>query len=109
MRVPLPTATVLETALERHRAPSHVQTPRRPDGATESSAARRERAGRRCPEPSCRESATIDDRFVLSSTDGPVVMLKTRCARGHWFTVPERSFDLYREASPITLVRDAAK
>jgi hypothetical protein len=103
------TATVLDTALDQHRAPSRVETPHRPAGTAESPAAQRERTARRCPETSCRESASIEDRFVLSSTDGPVVMLKTRCARGHWFTVPERSFELYREASPVSLVRDAAK
>jgi hypothetical protein len=37
---------------------------------------------------------------VLDSTDGPVVVLKTRCSRRHWFTVPEDQLSpAYRDGS----------
>ena len=39
-----------------------------------------------CPE--CGRPAEIVDRFVMSSTDGPVEHIKTRCVTGPWFTVP---------------------
>jgi hypothetical protein len=39
-----------------------------------------------CPE--CGAPAEIVDRFVLSSSDGPVEHVKTRCVTGPWFVVP---------------------
>jgi selenocysteine lyase/cysteine desulfurase len=39
----------------------------------------------------CAERVEIVDRFALSSTDGPIVHLKTRCANGHWFNAPEQA------------------
>jgi hypothetical protein len=41
-----------------------------------------------CPE--CGAPAEVIDRFVLQSTDGPVVHVKVRCVTGEWFTVPHR-------------------
>ena len=40
--------------------------------------------------PACGAPAEVIDRFVLQSTDGPVVHLKVRCVTGEWFTVPHR-------------------
>ena len=40
----------------------------------------------RCPEPTCQAPATVLDRFVLSSTSGPVEHAKTSCLAGHGFT-----------------------
>src|SRR5262245_52243561 len=77
------TATIVESLLEDsqefRRDPYHLDTA--PDLS--------QLPGRRCPEPSCGAPASVVDRFVLDSTDGPVVVLKTRCSRRHWFTVPE--------------------
>jgi hypothetical protein len=39
-----------------------------------------------CPE--CRAPAEVVDRFVMPSTDGPVVHVKVRCVTGPWFVVP---------------------
>jgi hypothetical protein len=39
-----------------------------------------------CPE--CRAPAEVVDRFVIPSTDGPVVHVKVRCVTGPWFVVP---------------------
>jgi hypothetical protein len=36
-----------------------------------------------CPEPGCFTRAEVIARFVLSSTDGPVAHMRTRCERGH--------------------------
>ena len=36
-----------------------------------------------CPEPGCRDAAVVLARFVLSSTDGPVSHMRTRCVHGH--------------------------
>ena len=38
--------------------------------------------------PACGAPAEVIDRFVLQSTDGPVVHLKVRRVTGEWFTVP---------------------
>jgi hypothetical protein len=40
----------------------------------------------RCPEPTCQTPATVLDRFVLSSTSGPVEHARTSCLAGHGFT-----------------------
>ena len=39
-----------------------------------------------CPDPTCPAAAMIIDRWTWRSTSGPVEHVKTRCARGHWFT-----------------------
>lgn len=39
-----------------------------------------------CPDPTCTAPAMIIDRWTWRSTDGPLEHVKTRCARGHWFT-----------------------
>jgi hypothetical protein len=39
-----------------------------------------------CPE--CDRSATVLDRCVLESTDGPVEHVRIRCAAGHYFFMP---------------------
>ena len=36
-----------------------------------------------CPEPGCDAVAEFVDRYPLSSTDGPVVMVRTRCLAKH--------------------------
>jgi hypothetical protein len=43
----------------------------------------------RCPEPTCQAPATVLDRFVLSSTSGPVEHAKTSCLAGHGFTTTD--------------------
>jgi hypothetical protein len=35
--------------------------------------------------PACGAPAEVIDRFVLSSTHGPVEHVKTSCITGHWF------------------------
>jgi hypothetical protein len=37
-----------------------------------------------CPE--CNASAEVVDRFVLTSTDGPVEHVKVHCINRHWHT-----------------------
>jgi hypothetical protein len=44
-------------------------------------------ASTQCPEPSCRRRAEIEDRWTLTSTHGPVEMVKVRCEAGCWYTV----------------------
>jgi hypothetical protein len=44
-----------------------------------------------CPE--CGAPAEVIKRFVLSSTDGPVEHVKTRCVTGPWFTYPATAID----------------
>jgi hypothetical protein len=39
-----------------------------------------------CPDPTCRATARIVDRWTFGSTNGPVEHIKTGCERGHWFT-----------------------
>ena len=36
-----------------------------------------------CPEPGCGATAEVVDRYALSSTDGPVSMVRTRCLDRH--------------------------
>jgi hypothetical protein len=40
-----------------------------------------------CPDPECQAPAEVLDRFDLSSTDGPIEHIRTRCVLGHVFTV----------------------
>lgn len=39
-----------------------------------------------CPE--CGQTAEIEDRHVLDSTDGPIEHARVRCLDGHWFFTP---------------------
>ena len=39
-----------------------------------------------CPE--CGETAQIEERHVLESTDAPIEHAKVRCVTGHWFFLP---------------------
>lgn len=41
-----------------------------------------------CPAPDCGLDATIRERTVLESSDGPVEHLRTDCADGHFFVMP---------------------
>jgi hypothetical protein len=43
--------------------------------------------------PQCDMPAEIEDRSVLQSTDGPVVMVRIRCLMGHWFNCPEEGLE----------------
>ena len=36
----------------------------------------------------CGLPAEIQDRYLASSTDGPLESAKIRCPRGHWFNGP---------------------
>lgn len=38
--------------------------------------------------PACGAVAEIEDRFFLSSTDGPIEHIAVRCAVGHHFRMP---------------------
>jgi hypothetical protein len=40
----------------------------------------------RCPQ--CGQSALVERRAVLESTDGPVEHCKVTCVEGHWFVLP---------------------
>ena len=40
-----------------------------------------------CPE--CGTVAELTDEGVVESTDGPVRMVRVRCARRHWFLMPQ--------------------
>ncbi len=46
-----------------------------------------------CTCPECGEIAEIRDRFVLSSTDGPVEHVQMLCLRRHRFLLPTASLD----------------
>ena len=38
-----------------------------------------------CPDTDCAVPAEEVDRFVLDSTDGPIVHVATHCANGHHY------------------------
>jgi hypothetical protein len=38
--------------------------------------------------PDCGQTAEIEDRHVLESTDGPIEHACVRCLVGHWFFMP---------------------
>jgi hypothetical protein len=38
--------------------------------------------------PDCGQTAEIEDRHVLESTDGPIEHARVRCLAGHWFFMP---------------------
>jgi hypothetical protein len=44
-----------------------------------------------CPE--CGHPATVVDRAVLESTDGPVEHVRVRCPGGHHFFMPTEGLD----------------
>jgi hypothetical protein len=50
-----------------------------------------------CPDPTCGVPAEVFHRALLPSTEGPVEMVRTLCARRHVFVLPaERlSEDVY--------------
>lgn len=48
--------------------------------------------GNDAPGQKCGAPAEILDRQVLSSTDGPVTHVKTRCAAGHILHCPLEAF-----------------
>jgi len=39
----------------------------------------------------CGLPAEVEDRYTLTSTDGPLEGAKIRCPRGHWFSGPLES------------------
>lgn len=41
-----------------------------------------------CPDETCRLPAEVADRFVLTSTSGPIEHVTIRCVARHLFTVP---------------------
>ena len=41
-----------------------------------------------CPEAGCPQTASVSDRFVLASTEGPVEHVALRCGQGHAFRMP---------------------
>jgi len=41
-----------------------------------------------CPEYECGSPASVLDRYVLESTDGPLEHLRVRCPAGHYFNMP---------------------
>lgn len=40
-----------------------------------------------CPDGACAAPAEVTDRWTWASTDGPLEHLRTRCVRGHCYTV----------------------
>ena len=43
--------------------------------------------------PDCGKIAEISDRFVLSSTDGPIEHVRMLCVRRHYFVLAVASLD----------------
>jgi hypothetical protein len=60
-----------------------------------------------CPE--CGAPAEVIKRFVLSSTDGPVEHVKTRCVTGPWFTYPATALDAAPAEAPDAWWRRAPR
>jgi hypothetical protein len=58
-----------------------------------------------CPDPDCGAPAEITDRCALGSTDGQVDLVKTFCARRHWFMLPMDRVERYRASEPSKIVR----
>jgi hypothetical protein len=62
-----------------------------------------------CPEPGCSAPAEIVDRFVLSSTSGPVEHVQTRCLNQHVDTpLAEQMSGAPRIAAPRIRARRAS-
>jgi hypothetical protein len=49
----------------------------------------------RCPHGDCDARVSVEHRYVLASTDGPIEHIKVRCTVGHWY-----------DASVESLLRD---
>jgi hypothetical protein len=54
-----------------------------------------------CPDSVCGAPAEITDRYPLRSTGGPVLHIKTRCARLHWYLVPDPQQDRVMDAGEV--------
>ncbi len=39
----------------------------------------------------CGLPAEVEDRYAVTSTDGPLESVRIRCPRGHWFNGPVES------------------
>lgn len=39
----------------------------------------------------CGLPAEVEDQYTMQSTDGPLVSMRIRCPRGHWFNGPLES------------------
>ncbi len=46
----------------------------------------------------CGLPAEVQDRYTVTSTDGPLESVRIRCPRGHWFNGPVESMTLARPA-----------
>jgi len=46
----------------------------------------------------CGLPAEVEDRYTMTSTDGPLESARIRCPRGHWFNGPIAAF--WRESRP---------
>ena len=40
----------------------------------------------------CGLPAEVEDRYTMTSTDGPLESARIRCPRGHWFNGPIEAF-----------------
>ncbi|HYB86400.1 MAG TPA: hypothetical protein VEC76_06090 [Streptosporangiaceae bacterium] len=40
----------------------------------------------------CGLPAEVESRYIIRSTEGPILSAKIRCPRGHWFNGPVESF-----------------
>lgn len=41
-----------------------------------------------CPAPDCGATASLRDRHVPESSEGPIEHVRTDCPAGHWFVMP---------------------
>ncbi len=56
----------------------------------------------------CGLPAEVEDRYLMSSTNGPLESARIRCPRGHWFNGPIESLTLDDEpVHPSQLPRAA--
>lgn len=46
----------------------------------------------------CGLPAEVQDRYTVSSTDGPLESVRIQCPRGHWFNGPVESMTLDKPA-----------
>lgn len=46
----------------------------------------------------CGLPAEVQDRYTVTSTDGPLESVRIRCPRGHWFNGPAESMILDKPA-----------
>lgn len=49
----------------------------------------------------CGLPAEVQDRYTVTSTDGPLESVRIQCPRGHWFNGPIESMTWDKQSPPV--------